>query len=168
VGCGGERPQGSGERSERQEPPGAPLSSMAGRLQINTALTMVDESQGQPEQETEWSAMTPREHDNLDAAWSPSPARTARQMARKYWQPDSEALECAIAGCGTQFSSRNLFSGRHHCRACGRVVCAECSIGTVRPQMPPAPFLCVPHPVRNKALRKPSSDKPWRAPRSAL
>ena len=168
-------PRAARERTERKETHGAPLSSMSGRLQINTALTMVQEaaaaasqpvgSPGEPEQAAELNATTPRAHDNLDAAWSASPARPARQMARKYWQPDSEAFECAIAGCGTQFSSRNLFSGRHHCRACGRVVCAECSLGTVRPQAPPSPFLCVLHPVRNC---KPRLTSRGARPRSAL
>ena len=54
-----------------------------------------------------------------------------RQMARKYWQPNNEATSCAIESCSTKFGSWNVFSGRHHCRACGRVVCASCSLGTV-------------------------------------
>ncbi|KAJ5144610.1 hypothetical protein N7448_002002 [Penicillium atrosanguineum] len=38
------------------------------------------------------------------------------------WQPDSEVSECPI--CGTVFK---LWYRKHHCRKCGRVVCAACS-----------------------------------------
>ena len=38
------------------------------------------------------------------------------------WQPDNEVSSCPI--CGTQFT---LLWRRHHCRKCGRVVCASCS-----------------------------------------
>ena len=38
------------------------------------------------------------------------------------WQPDAEVSNCPI--CGHTFS---FFFRKHHCRKCGRVVCANCS-----------------------------------------
>lgn len=38
------------------------------------------------------------------------------------WQPDSEVTHCPI--CNTMFT---FFTRKHHCRKCGRVVCAACS-----------------------------------------
>ncbi|EMF14822.1 uncharacterized protein SEPMUDRAFT_148412 [Sphaerulina musiva SO2202] len=38
------------------------------------------------------------------------------------WQPDNDVSQCPV--CDTDFS---LLYRRHHCRKCGRVVCARCS-----------------------------------------
>ena len=38
------------------------------------------------------------------------------------WQPDDEVASCPV--CATDFS---ILYRRHHCRKCGRVVCARCS-----------------------------------------
>lgn len=38
------------------------------------------------------------------------------------WQPDDAVSNCFV--CGNQYS---FFLRRHHCRRCGRVVCASCS-----------------------------------------
>lgn len=38
------------------------------------------------------------------------------------WQPDEDASSCYI--CDSHFT---VFNRRHHCRKCGKIVCAECS-----------------------------------------
>lgn len=43
-------------------------------------------------------------------------------MALPKWQADSDVSECPI--CGVVFS---FWHRKHHCRKCGRVVCASCS-----------------------------------------
>lgn len=43
------------------------------------------------------------------------------------WQQDSEAAQCKI--CAVQFS---VFTRRHHCRKCGKLVCQECSLGRMK------------------------------------
>ena len=48
--------------------------------------------------------------------------RRSQDFTLPRWQPDNEVSSCPI--CGTQFS---LLWRRHHCRKCGRVVCASCS-----------------------------------------
>lgn len=42
------------------------------------------------------------------------------------WDPDDLVSLCAV--CSTSFTT---FNRRHHCRACGRVVCGSCSPSTV-------------------------------------
>ncbi|KAG6222307.1 hypothetical protein E4U34_001512 [Claviceps purpurea] len=46
----------------------------------------------------------------------------AHEVAPPRWQPDAEVTYCPI--CRAQFS---FFIRKHHCRKCGRVVCAACS-----------------------------------------
>lgn len=47
---------------------------------------------------------------------------SAESIAVPSWQPDNEADQCPV--CGTVFS---FWHRKHHCRKCGRVVCANCS-----------------------------------------
>ncbi|XP_067681511.1 uncharacterized protein [Haliotis asinina] len=58
---------------------------------------------------------------------SPHPAvpkfvMPAHPPAKEDWVPDSAASNCMV--CNERFS---MFNRRHHCRRCGRVVCATCS-----------------------------------------
>merc|ERR1711871_789074 len=48
--------------------------------------------------------------------------RAQGTMGRPTWGPDHEVFSCSI--CTKEF---NLLRRRHHCRACGRVVCKKCS-----------------------------------------
>ena len=48
--------------------------------------------------------------------------RRSREIALPPWQSDAEVSQCPI--CGTAFS---FWYRKHHCRKCGRVVCANCS-----------------------------------------
>ena len=50
------------------------------------------------------------------------PMSTTREMILPKWQPDSEVSVCPI--CSRQFT---FWFRKHHCRKCGRVVCASCS-----------------------------------------
>lgn len=52
----------------------------------------------------------------------PSAQDSLMEYTLPRWQPDSEVTHCPI--CGIQF---NLWYRKHHCRKCGRVVCASCS-----------------------------------------
>ncbi|VDO43053.1 unnamed protein product [Haemonchus placei] len=53
--------------------------------------------------------------------------RPAKEHAA-VWIPDGEAARCMACG-RTQF---NLVQRRHHCRACGRVICGACSTHSYR------------------------------------
>lgn len=50
------------------------------------------------------------------------PLNRGREVMLPKWQPDSEVSECPI--CSRQFT---FWFRKHHCRKCGRVVCANCS-----------------------------------------
>ena len=50
------------------------------------------------------------------------PDRRSREIILPRWQPDAEVNECPI--CHTTFG---FWFRKHHCRKCGRVVCANCS-----------------------------------------
>ncbi|KAL2010918.1 hypothetical protein VTN00DRAFT_3636 [Thermoascus crustaceus] len=59
---------------------------------------------------------------SLNSPTLPRPQNNFVEYILPRWQPDSEVNRCPI--CGTQFS---FWYRKHHCRKCGRVVCASCS-----------------------------------------
>ncbi|KAJ5109648.1 hypothetical protein N7532_002293 [Penicillium argentinense] len=69
---------------------------------------------------------TRRDRVSLPAPGETSQSRTLDEIFPEVnlprWQPDSEVSSCPI--CGTVFS---FWHRKHHCRKCGRVVCASCS-----------------------------------------
>ncbi|KAJ5951656.1 uncharacterized protein N7479_010069 [Penicillium vulpinum] len=89
-------------------PPGTPRSSTSG-----------GQLPGLPRQEdpTPWINQ-PRSATSLDN----NPPPPFMDIALPKWQADSEVSECPI--CGIVF---NFWHRKHHCRKCGRVVCASCS-----------------------------------------
>lgn len=52
------------------------------------------------------------------------PPAPLRPLPFAYWRPDESATECQVPGCGAAFTRTRP---RHHCRACGEVVCGDCS-----------------------------------------
>ena len=59
---------------------------------------------------------------SLDHHLSPHHSRYKLGDAAPVWIPDTRVTMCQ--SCTTEFS---LVHRRHHCRACGKVVCAPCS-----------------------------------------
>lgn len=50
------------------------------------------------------------------------PSRRGSDLVLPPWQPDSDVSQCPVCGKNFTFLYR-----KHHCRKCGRVVCAQCS-----------------------------------------
>ncbi|KAF3939830.1 hypothetical protein ABW19_dt0204427 [Dactylella cylindrospora] len=63
-----------------------------------------------------------RSRDGSSASRSERRQHLSPDIAVPPWQPDSEVNSCPICGNGFSF-----FYRKHHCRKCGRVVCAPCS-----------------------------------------
>ncbi|KAK4185521.1 putative E3 ubiquitin-protein ligase ZNRF2 [Podospora australis] len=81
---------------------------------------------------------------------SPLPDRTGLgELVLPRWQPDAEVTYCPI--CQTQFS---IWIRKHHCRKCGRVVCATCS-----PHRITIPYQYIVQPPGTPALMASPSDQ---------
>lgn len=65
-----------------------------------------------------WYAQSPVMATNPPAP----PPRRESDLVLPPWQPDADVTHCFV--CGSQFT---FFYRKHHCRKCGRVVCAACS-----------------------------------------
>lgn len=63
-----------------------------------------------------------RQHSRSLSTVLPRDRQDFTDFAIPRWQPDSEVTHCPI--CNIQFS---FWYRKHHCRKCGRVVCAACS-----------------------------------------
>lgn len=50
------------------------------------------------------------------------PSRRGSDLVLPPWQPDADVSQCPVCGKNFTFLYR-----KHHCRKCGRVVCAQCS-----------------------------------------
>ncbi|KAG0329133.1 hypothetical protein BG000_000191 [Podila horticola] len=57
----------------------------------------------------------------------PQPLRVVENYNAPVWIPDQSANRCMI--CSEEFGT--LFRRKHHCRACGKVVCHSCSSRTI-------------------------------------
>lgn len=87
-------------------------------------------------------------------------ARFSSPKPAPHWKPDSEAPSCEA--CGADFTT---FTRRHHCRACGGLYCAKCSVARVplpaqeleRPQR--VCTLCVADPSRLTQHTNAGSDR---------
>ncbi|KAF9092920.1 hypothetical protein BGX23_003797 [Mortierella sp. AD031] len=58
---------------------------------------------------------------------SQQPLRVIENYSAPVWVPDQSATRCMI--CSEEFGT--IFRRKHHCRACGKVVCHSCSSRTI-------------------------------------
>lgn len=59
----------------------------------------------------------------MDRQGQQQTSQAASSAADSNWVPDEQVSECPL--CNRKFGS--ILLGKHHCRACGRVVCGSCS-----------------------------------------
>lgn len=65
----------------------------------------------------------PRSRRQLAIPRRESSSRSNSNIVLPGWQPDDEVITCPV--CDTAF---NWYYRKHHCRKCGKVVCANCSM----------------------------------------
>ncbi|KAJ1965585.1 hypothetical protein H4R35_007051, partial [Dimargaris xerosporica] len=92
--------------------PGSPLSL--------SNMTMSSVSEQEPDHESSLPSPAPL------ALATPTSPRIVENYNAPVWIPDEQASRCLI--CYEEF---NLFRRKHHCRACGHVVCHYCSTRTI-------------------------------------
>ncbi|KAJ1981552.1 hypothetical protein H4R34_002021 [Dimargaris verticillata] len=92
--------------------PGSPLSL--------SNVTMSSVSEQEPDHESSLPSPSPL------ALATPTSPRIVENYNAPVWIPDEQASRCLI--CYEEF---NLFRRKHHCRACGHVVCHYCSTRTI-------------------------------------
>ncbi|KAK8125874.1 uncharacterized protein PG998_001633 [Apiospora kogelbergensis] len=97
------------EASSSAPPPGSRASPQIDRRVDGTNVQTLGLAPAQPVQQARLSE-------------SPGVRRRPSEFTLPRWQPDAEVTLCPI--CRAQFS---IFVRKHHCRKCGRVVCANCS-----------------------------------------
>jgi hypothetical protein len=93
-----------------ETPPGAPGSTQENAINIVSSPSFPDPSLHSSRRPSN-TVSTPSQ-----------PSQNLMEYTLPRWQPDSEATHCPI--CDTHFS---FWYRKHHCRKCGRVVCASCS-----------------------------------------
>ena len=87
------------------------------------------------------SVEAPKENEQFSAVASPTPAPTPvtpPKIEAVVWAPDGP--NCFV--CQKKFS---FFLRRHHCRACGQVVCDDCSPLGWLPGYPEKVRVCIKH-----------------------
>ncbi|KAJ1925484.1 hypothetical protein IWQ60_004533 [Tieghemiomyces parasiticus] len=104
--------------------PGSPLSvshltmSPSSEISDTATLTGIDAAVAPPALHLTPAPSAP--------AASPTSPRVVENYNAPVWVPDEQAVRCLI--CYEEF---NLFRRKHHCRACGHVVCHYCSTKTI-------------------------------------
>lgn len=93
-----------------ETPPGAPGSTQANAINLSSSPPYPDPSPHSSRRPSN-TVSTPSQ-----------PPQNVMEYTLPRWQPDSEVTNCPI--CDTHFS---FWYRKHHCRKCGRVVCASCS-----------------------------------------
>merc|ERR1712060_367909 len=66
------------------------------------------------------TSLTP--YGKLDIGMTAHARKRASKVGRETWLADETVKHCMECGCSFDF-----FTRRHHCRACGRLLCSKCS-----------------------------------------
>ncbi|KAK8400747.1 hypothetical protein O3P69_002505 [Scylla paramamosain] len=111
---------GSPDRQPQQPPPHHPVPQSPTRVTPGTLVTAVYDDDSGSGREDDPSAQLPETPPPPPPPGSRSAASLVGHVA-PFWIPDEDAPNCQE--CGQKFT---VIRRRHHCRACGRVLCAPC------------------------------------------